>query len=179
MDSPQAISGECDGVPFTMTKHWSFLALEREFSSYEELRTYVEQRRKAEAAQERRQLELPAIHNDGERTTITGLHAGHGGVLCKPRLKNGSQYSQFYPDVPWIIDALRERHDLRCRAVQLDNILKKFQIDTYAGRFSIENHAAIVEKMADSHVIKTRAAQATSLEMQKAATPMPTSGIRV
>ena len=60
------------------------------FGSYVEARTAIEEAVKADEAQNRRQITLSVLDEQGDRRTVTGVHAGHGAVLG---MKGGRHFS--------------------------------------------------------------------------------------
>lgn len=68
---------------------YRFVLGEKPFKSMDEALAYAEEKEKREERQARRKLTIPAITRDGKKTTVTGIHAGNGRILCAPDLKDG------------------------------------------------------------------------------------------
>lgn len=169
--------GEIGGVEFHVDNRWRFCVFDRAYDTYKEMCEAIERKEKADEAIARRKVNLSVLTRDGKEVKITGVHAGNGTVITKPKVDLGRHGDTCYPVVPWIAEALEEVAILSRRVAQLRSILRKFSVDTSRDwRFRPGDHSQQIDKLEASHANLLKRANATSLAEQKQEEPLPDSG---
>lgn len=99
-------------------------------------------------------LSLACVNQFGERGIVTSIHAGHGRVI-------GMDADTLYPDVPWLVEAVKEMRDLNTRAIALSKRLNVYGMKASRswGRVNPERYETLVEEFVEEHGHKLAQAQ--------------------
>jgi hypothetical protein len=131
-------NGTCFGVEFYVDERWRFHVpdLAKSYESYEQMKAAIEGQAKRIEATKKTKLALAVVNEDGEPTTVVGVHAGHGRGLVKPKIEIG--HGGAFPDVPWIRSAIARGKDLQSQADDIHRVLNRFRlgIDDYSNKYS-------------------------------------------
>lgn len=168
-------TGKCLGEEFFINDYWQFEvpSLDRHYKTYDDMKSAIERLQAAKKAAERkRPIAIPCITDQRQRVIVTSIHAGHGHLVCKPKV-DGS-YRTFYVDVPWIMGALEEMARLNARERHIREALKRFSIN---GRspygFSVDQLAERTAQVVGAAEKALKAAEKTNLDDALARTDPP------
>jgi hypothetical protein len=144
--------GTCNGLEFVMTEYWKFEvpSLAKQFDTYEVMREAIERSQKEIEAASRQKLNIAAIADTRDkqvRAVITGVHAGHGQLISKPKFERFDR-PDFYPDVPLVSLALAEERRLDIEKEEVSRVLKalKLNCDKYRS-FAPSMHAGEISRI--------------------------------
>jgi hypothetical protein len=160
-------SGTYADVEFYIDDRWKFYipSLDRSYDDYGQMTAAITRSQEAEkAVARRRPMAIPIVTNKLEQLVITGIHAGHGHFVTKPKCDELS-YRQLYVDVQWIREALAEVQRLEARRDHINDALSTFQLyDSKEYRFdpgkSLDRHTAAEDAAAKA----LKAAEKTDLD---------------
>jgi hypothetical protein len=107
------------------------------------------------AKQSRTKISISVLSEKGRNEIVHGLHAGHGKVL-------GTE-GDFYPDVPWLAELLKEKAKLQIRLNDIDHL---------SYRYRISNHWRGASKDYDGTVAQLQKEIADKTARAEAATPV-------
>lgn len=122
------------------------------FASYSEATAKIDAVVKKHEAQQRRRISITVLTERGMETVITGIHAGNGTVL-------GAD-GDFYPNVEWVKNDLRQIMVLNNHINRLRCKLKQFTMS----RYSLQMGSSHSEKVDELIVLIEKMTAAASRE---------------
>lgn len=180
-------TGECLGIEFFIDEFFKFVLIkeqvdpdsdehgEKQFDSYAEMQTYIENQQKTVVANKRVKISEPAliVSDDDDDTlmqvTITGLHSGHGKVITSPKPQGRRRWrdNRLYPDVPIMHDLFKRLRQANYDTAVANAALAMFEFPTQDrdGCGEIEHHGQAVRKL--ERELKAITAKASKADLQK------------
>lgn len=154
--------------------HFHVDSTEKDYETAREAREAIERKQKQEAAVQKESISLPILDTsefkDGKpsKRVISGIHAGTGRKLYKPKREVGSYSSRgsLYPDVPWIEEAAAEEHRLRKQADRIHNVLSQYELSSDPYSSQGVNLPARYKHVKDDYAQKKTDAESTNLEAE-------------
>jgi hypothetical protein len=124
-DKENRADGTCEGMEFYIDNFWRFVVpgLDKYFKSHDEMREAIEREGKKIAAAQKRKVSIAGITEKGVEVVVTGVHAGHGGLITSPKT---DKHIDVYVNTP-IAKAAREE-------------LRRLQSDVERVEFLLEMH---------------------------------------
>jgi hypothetical protein len=123
--------GTCEGFEFHVDRNYRFVFDEMSiaYQSYSALQEAITRHIKDNEASVRKKLSIAVIDDMGTKRIVTGIHAGHGGLLVSPKMDRFSMHS-VYHDVGWVglLIALKKR--LENNLERVTKLLKLFKVDS-------------------------------------------------
>ncbi len=164
-------TGKCLGYDFVMTQWWRFRVpeLDNEWDTYEKMKEGIERVVQVQAKAKRKVLDIDAMDEKGGLGKITGIHAGHGQVVTKPREfgSDGWRRRALYPPVEWIVQAIKRRKQIKADLPVVEAVLSRFRLRLPGeSDFNPEKFHDHFEATEKECAAKLKAASKTTLEVQ-------------
>jgi len=104
----------------------------------------------------RKRLNLKLRNRAGVLVTMRGFHAKNGNMLSTPDVP---RYTDVYPDVPWIVEALAKRAELNTAMNKIDGESRPFGLKSNQyGHRDADAYERELNKWLDELKVKTAAA---------------------
>lgn len=118
------------GYDVTLSGNHQFYVtdLEQSYPTAEEAKTAIDSKIKAEARIKKKKIDLAVIGDDGERRSITGIHATQDKFLYRgPEFRTYGALDH-KPDVAWLAEAETARQQLLRQAGEIEAVLEEFNL---------------------------------------------------
>lgn len=141
--------GVCLDMEFLLDRNWRFHVpdLNREFADYESMKTAIEGSAAKVQSAKRRKLNVAAVTEDGKKLLVTGVHAGHGGLITTPKRERFSS-GEVYVDTPLVAKALAEYRRLNHDIQRVEALLKTHDLVSHSYRqFDLSQHEPEIKRI--------------------------------
>lgn len=141
------IEGTCLRVAFHVDRYWKFQVpdLDRAFNSYEDMKAAIERNSKHAETAKRRKVSIPFVNEKGKKGIVTGVHAGHGGLISKTKT---DRWNKAYMDTPLVARAMAEMRRLQSDMSRVKVLLNKHLLNDDGYRsFCPEMHEDEVKRI--------------------------------
>ena len=168
-------TGQYHDVQFVIDPYWQFHvpSLQRTYDTYRQMTEAIDRVADTEKAAKKKKVALECFTSKGTSVTITGVHSGNGNLTTKPVVDRFDR-DEFYPNVEWIADALKQIRQLKKQAEHIRDAIGDFKIYYHAPYpFYEGSHLKQVESIEADYGGKKKAAEKTNLEKQLKDTPIP------
>jgi hypothetical protein len=120
--------GEYNGTEFFVTRYWKFRVpeLDREFGDYQSMQTAIDNKCKELASSRREKMSIPCVDMGGNKVTLTGIHAAHGGFVSKPAVESHS--CKIYPDCHLVLETMRAVDEATARLNHIKAALESLSV---------------------------------------------------
>lgn len=167
--------GECCGIEFFVDEFWNFKvpSLDKRFDSFEQMKAYLGANQKALLATKREKLKIAALDREGNKVTITGVHAGHGGLTTSPKTDT---YTSLYPETKLTQAAIAEANRLQADLGHIEEFLKTQSFKTnrdHYNRWDISQHSDEIKRIKAVVVKAENVSNTNSLKEALASTLKP------
>lgn len=141
MSKNNEIKFDYNGETFELTDTQKFMvtASGYAYDSAQQARDAIDRLTAAKTKVAKRKIELNIITEKLTEHVITGIHAGTGAQIIKPKL--GHDHGNFYPNTPTVVDALKKLKALRDEVSEFESSIWGYQLsgNDYLGRdFDLE-----------------------------------------
>lgn len=140
--------------------------LEKSFATYQLATEAIDRAAVAKAKVSKKPVSIMVVDADGGKFEITGIHAGNGNLIFRPK-RDRYSHGKLYPDGTAVVsDAMKRIAEIDTEKENLERVLNDFEIEPPApkyGNFNPEHLAAYTDRLIAVGVEKHKRAAETTL----------------